>query len=44
MIGDYRRGWEDALDVALHFRDWELLESIRENLERRRLEMLKIGP
>jgi hypothetical protein len=44
MVSDYRRGWEDALDVALHFRDWELLKSIKRNLEARRMEMLKIGP
>ena len=44
MISEYRRGWEDALDVALHYHDWDLLIELKKDLEKYRMETLRIGP
>ena len=44
MVSDYRRGWEDALDVVLELDDMNEVEAIRDRLRAERLTHLRQGP
>lgn len=44
IISDYRRGWEDALDVVLDLKDWTRVKKIRDRLRRQRLDFFEGGP
>ena len=44
MVSDYRRGWEDALDVVLDLDDLNEIEKIRNRLRRERITHLHQGP
>ena len=44
MVSDYRRGWEDALDVALDLKDWKRTEIIRDKLRKQRIKFYEDGP
>ena len=44
MVSDYRRGWEDALDVVLDLGDMDEIEIIRDRLRKERITYLHQGP
>jgi len=44
MVSEYRRGWEDALDVVLDIKDLKKAELIRNRLRRQRLKYYEDGP
>ena len=44
MVSDYRRGWEDALDVVLELDDMSVVEEIRDRLRAERLTHHRRGP
>ena len=44
MVNDYRRGWEDALDVALELGDMNEVEAIRDRLREERITHHRQGP
>lgn len=44
MVSEYRRGWEDALDVVLDLKDWEKVERISKKMKKHRIGLLKRGP
>ena len=44
MVSEYRRGWEDALDVALELRDWEKIEKLRNQMSNERINSQINGP
>ena len=44
MVSEYRRGWEDALDVVVEMGDLNEVEKIRDRLRKERLIHLRQGP
>ena len=44
MVCDYRRGWEDALDVVLEINDMDEVMKIRDRLRETRISFLQGGP
>lgn len=44
VSSDYRRGWENALEVVLDLRDWEEIEDIERRLTENRVKKLRRGP
>lgn len=44
MISDYRRGWEDALDVVLKLDDMDEIIKIRDRLKQERITHYSQGP
>lgn len=44
MVSEYRRGWEDALDVVLELNDCNKIEEIRDRLRQERIIFLHQGP
>ena len=44
MVSEYRRGWEDALDVVLTLRDWKKVENLRDKVRKKRINHYMRGP
>ena len=44
MVNDYRRGWEDALDVVLTLKDWDAIQELRSRLINERVQSQINGP
>lgn len=44
MISEYRRGWEDALDVVLELDDMNEIERIRNRMRYERIQYVLHGP
>lgn len=44
MISEYRRGWEDALDVVLELKDWDKIKLLYQKLRNYRIRITIDGP
>lgn len=44
VISEYRRGWEDALDVALQLKDWKKIKELEKTLRMEKITFLLDGP
>lgn len=44
MVSEYRRGWEDALDVVMELGDLNAAERIRDRIREERIRMMYRGP